>query len=154
MFETYPQPDTPHTNTDTIEYSGLVDAAQLSTARLLDIPGSLEAHHFEEVLAPHTETERSRIIAEVGAQFDESLIQFVIASLIRGGRDRVIILVEDSEGINGGLPWQPKLAQQLSDMQRYGTLPQTQVQVERYSTQDISTQAIDSLTQAAQDIAR
>jgi len=70
--------------------------------------------------------------------------------MIKQGRGRVIILAEASEGVNGSLPWQPKLEQHLRDIRDHGHLRSVQLQVERYSTSDSD---IKSLTQAAEALA-
>ncbi|MGV9002085.1 MAG: hypothetical protein ACOH18_03995 [Candidatus Saccharimonadaceae bacterium] len=138
------------TNTRIIDYSRLVDTIELSTARSLDIKGSFEADNFAHILKDKTAQEREAIVREVGGRFDDALINFVTATLIARRYQRVVILAEASEGINGGLPWQPKLEEHLRNLKQEGMLQDTQLVVERYSTND---QAIKQLTDEAQALA-
>lgn len=133
------------TNTHIIDYSKLVDSVQLSVARILDMPGAFDADNFTTFLESKPSDEHERIICEVGGQFDEVLINFVIAALI-SNRSRLVILAKASEGINGGLPWQPKLEQHLQHLKGQGQLQGAQLTVERYSIDD---QTIEQATEEA-----
>jgi hypothetical protein len=138
-------------NTHIIDYSSLVDTVQLSTARLLDIPGALEAESFAKLIAPLSPENREHTIWEVGGHFDQSFISFVTASLIARRHHRVIILAEESEGINGGLPWEPKLEQHIQALKENGHLRTVELTVERYSTATVA--EIETLTEQAQALA-
>lgn len=140
MFQHYESTPTPESTTQTnrvIDYPHLVTAVQVSIARLLDVDGALRAHDFEEVLEGKTSEERQRIVCEVGARFDDELVQLVTVSLINARHGRTIILAEAHEGVDGVLPWQPKLERHLQALRDNGTLRDTQVQVERYTANDI-----------------
>jgi hypothetical protein len=139
------------TNTRVIDYSSLVDTIQLSGARLLDIQGALEAESFAKLIAPLSPEDRERTIWEVGGHFDQAFISFVTASLIGQRYQRVVILAEESEGVNGGLPWEPKLAQHLQGLKENGHLRNVELSVERYSA--ASTEEIETLTEQAQALA-
>ena len=116
-----------------IEYPALVNAVQLNVARLLDMQGSLEAKTFNEVLSHYTEEEHERIIVQIGGQFDEALIQFVTGSIIGRRNHTTIILAEQSEGLTGHLPWEPKLSSHIEKLKNKGLLQEVEVAVERYS---------------------
>jgi len=133
-----------------IEYPRLMDTAQLSAARLADIHGSIQAHSFAEILSQHDESEHDRITCEVGARFDDALINFVTASLIGRRNQDVVILAEASEGINGYFPWEPLLHERVETLHAHGILTTVNVRVERYSTDD---QDIQALTEEAQALA-
>lgn len=149
-FESNTNIQTSEKSAHIIDYPGLLNTVQLSAARLKDIPGSIEAESFADVLASRTEEERQHIIWEVGSQFDDALISYVTAILIHKRHERVIILANATEGINGGFPWQPKLEQHVQNLQAHGHLPGVELSVERYTTDD---KAIEQLTQEARLLA-
>lgn len=133
-----------------IDYPHLVDTAQLSAARPLDIEKSLDVDTFAEVLAHHQPQDHERIIQQVGERFDDALISFVTASII-GRRDQdVVILADASEGFNGHLPWEPRLAAHVENLKNHGHLQTVNIWVERFSTDDHDIQA---LTEAARELA-
>lgn len=138
-------------HTHFIDYSSLVDTVQLSTARLLDIPGAMGARSFAEILADKTPDDRERIIWEVGGHFDEELISFVAASLIRRRHQQIVILADESEGINGNFPWEPKLKKHIRMLKDEGILNAREPEVVRYST--TPNVDIENTTEQAQSVA-
>ena len=147
-YEATPKPESSTQSARILDYHLLVDAVQLSTARLLDIDGAQQAHNFNQVLEGKTPEERQRIICEVGARFDDELIKLVTVSLIAHRSERMVILADSHEGVDGTLPWQPKLEQHIEALRESGSLQKADVQVERYASSDI-----ESLTQQAQALA-
>lgn len=137
---------TPHV----LEYSNLVESLQLSAARLINVRGALEAPSFKELLLHHEEHEREAIAQRVGAEFDQTLVNYVTALLI-GRRNRtVIIQAEETAGINGHLPWEAPLQNHLESLRANGILQDATVRVERPPTHD---EMVESFTQEAQAIA-
>lgn len=152
-LETVPIPATQKLETapHVIEYSKLVACIQLSAARLLNLRGSLEATSFAEVLVQHTDTERDQIIRNVGAEFDQGLINYVTTLLITSRHNRnIIIQAESTEGIDGHLPWVLPLQTHLEDLRASGTLRDATVQIERISAKD---EMVATLTHEAQTLA-
>jgi len=138
MSETYTHEPQRHI----IDYPHLVDTASLSAARLLDIEKSLELSTFAEVLAYHPPEDLERIIQKVGEKFDDALISFVTAAII-GRRDQdVVILADASEGFDGHLPWEPRLAAHVENLKNHGMLKTVNVWVERFSTDDHDIQVL------------
>ncbi len=127
-----PFPETP--NRHIVEYPTLVNTVQLSVARRLDIEGSFAANDFESILTYLTDQDRESITNEVGLHFDDALIQFVIGSLTGRRNHETIILAEESEGVQGHLPWESKLLAHIALLQSNGLLPDVRLQVERYSS--------------------
>lgn len=120
-----------------IDYSGLVDGVQLSIAREHNLPGSFEATNFQEVLAPHNEDLQRYLVCEVGHDFDDALVNYVTAALIAHQRHGIVILAEESEGVNGYLPWQNKLNERMDMLKERGAYDSTAfVRVERYRSPD------------------
>jgi len=146
MSETYTHEPPRHI----IDYPHLVDTAQLSAARLLDIDKSLDSATFAEVLSHHKPEDRERIIQQVGARFDDALISFVTASIIGRRNQDVLILADASEGFDGHLPWEPRLTAHVENLKNHGHLQTVDVWVERSSTDD---QDIQALTEAARELA-
>lgn len=148
--ESTPSTQTPEKSPYIIEYPGLVDVVQLSVARNLNVRGALEATRFSDVLSQHDASDRQEIIREVGAGFDQALIQFVTASLIGRGRQDVVILADASDGVEGSFPWESKLHAHLEALQNNGVFRTTTLHVERYTTDD---ETIATLTENAQALA-
>ena len=120
-----------------IDYSGLVDAVQLSVAREHNLPGSLEAQNFKEVFDLYNEDIQRYLTCEIGRDFDDALVNFVTAALITHQRHGIVILAEESEGIDGYLPWEEKLNQRMSTLEENHTFNSTAfVRVERYRSPD------------------
>lgn len=149
-YESFTEKETPKTTPHIIEYPGLLDTAQLSAARLIDVPGSLQKNSFAEVLADIDEEDREQVLRDVGAGFDDALLNFVTATLIGRRNQEVIILAEESEGINGYLPWEPKLKERVELLKRANVLHIYDLRVERYSSK---AQTVEELTAQAQTVA-
>jgi hypothetical protein len=146
VSETY----TPEIKRHIIDYPSLVDTAQLSAARLLDIEHSLELSTFAEVLAYHPPENHEQIIAKVGTKFDDALMNFVTAAIIGRRNQDVVILADAREGFGGHLPWEPRLAAHVENLRSRGLLSSVNVWVERYSTDD---QEIEMLAEEARALA-
>ncbi|MCD8561527.1 hypothetical protein LRY29_00405 [Candidatus Saccharibacteria bacterium] len=123
---------TPETAPRIIEYPALVDAVQLSVARLLDIDGSLAAREFSELLVQHSPDRQSDILREIEPHFDQALLSFVTAALVAEHHRTVIILAHEAEGFNGHLPWEGVLRERAAALQRNG-LAAGGVRIERYT---------------------
>lgn len=115
-----------------IEYADLVDVIQLSVARTIGVPGSLEARSLDKALIPFTEEEKLGVLCEVGLRFDEALINFVMAAVIARRRPLVIV-ADETEGINGFLPWQAPLERRIATAEENKLLTGAEVRVERIS---------------------
>ena len=150
QYEALPETQTAETTPYIIEYPGLLDTAQLSAARLIDVPGSLQKNTFAEVLATINDEDREQVLRDVGAEFDNALLSFVTATLIGRKNQGVIILAEASEGIDGYLPWEPKLLERIALLKNNGVLQISELRVERYSSEIPS---IEELTVQAQSLA-
>ena len=143
-FESNIDIQTSEKTTHFIDYSELMNAVQISSAVYLDVKGAQDAKSFSEILSNYNEEERGRVIWDVGGRFDDALLDYVTAILIHKHHERVIILAKASEGIDGYLPWQPKLENHVRKLQTHGMLPGVELSVERYTTDD---KAIEQLTQ-------
>ena len=126
-----------------VEYPDLVSQVQLSVARLIDVPGAIEARTFSEVLAQHDESDHEGIIGAIGTRFDDALVDFVVGSLSGRRHQEMVILAESSEGIDGHLFWEPRLMARVALLKSHGLLQGSDVRIERYSTED---QVPDALT--------
>lgn len=117
-----------------VEYPSLVDTVQLSAARKIGIQDSIAAKSFEQLLLHKDDIAREALIDGVGSRFDDELISFVVGSMIGGKFRETIILAEESEGIEGHLPWEAPLLERVSQLQKKGgLLAGMEVRVERYS---------------------
>lgn len=116
-----------------VEYPSLVDIVQLSAARKLGIQGSIAAKSFDQLLLHKDDIAREALTDSVGSRFDEELINFVVGSIIGKKSHETIILAEESEGIEGHLPWETPLLNRISQLQKNGLLNGIEVRVERYS---------------------
>lgn len=117
-----------------VEYPSLVDTVQLSAARKLGVQGSIAAKSFEQLLLHKDAIAREALIDSAGSLFDNELINFVVGSIIGGKFRETIILAEESEGIEGHLPWEAPLLKRVSQLQeKGGPLAGMEVRVERYS---------------------
>ena len=114
-----------------IEYADLVDTIQLGVARQLDIPGACEAKSFEKTLAPFSEEEKADILCAIGQEFDEALIRFVIGCVATRKERALTILADETDGIDGYLPWQEPLRLRLAEAEARHLLTGTEVLVER-----------------------
>lgn len=119
-----------------IEYPDLVDTIQLSVARQIGLPGALEASSLDTVLITLSNEERHEVICQIGQQFDEALINFVMATMINRRNRSLIIVADKSEGIDGYLPWQEPLKQRIATVEASNTLTGLNVSVERPSKVD------------------
>ena len=146
MSEIYTHEPTRHI----IDYPHLVDTAQLSAARLLDIEKSLEVDTFAEVLAHHKPEDHESIIQAVGGRFDDALINFVVAAMIGRRNQDVVIIADASEGFDGYLPWEPQLTARVENLKNHGLLKTVNIWVERFSTDDHDIQV---LTDEARELA-
>lgn len=142
-------PDTPHRQI--VEYPTLVDTVQLSVARTHDIEGSLNATTFSDIIAHKSDSEREAIINEIGRDFDDALVQFVVGSLTGRRNHEMIILADSAEGFNGHLPWESRLLGHIVLLQQHGLLTSVSVQVERYSTNYSDIKNLVDQAQDAQD---
>lgn len=123
---------TPETAPRIINYPALVDAVQLSVARLLDVEGSLTAREFSELLAQHSPHRQADILRDIEPRFDEALLSFVTAALVAEQHRTVIILAHEAEGFDGHLPWEGIVHERVAALQR-GSLTAGGVRIERYS---------------------
>lgn len=135
---------------------GLMDLIQRSIARSINLNGANDAKTFDEVLAEYPDqTERQRKIEQVGAEFDEALVNFVVSSMIATKRRHAIIRASTKEGLGpeGYLPWKDVLDERVRALTDY-TLKGLKIDVERFEpdidpsmpqipTQRTSEQAID-----------
>lgn len=128
-------PETLTTSPRVIEYADLLDAVQLSVSRLIHLPGAMEAHSFTEVMSRYDDFERRRIDNEVGARFDQELINFVRCAMI-GQRRPLIIRAEQQEGLDGHLPWEEPLQTHLASLREKSTIKIAPVIIERYKSAD------------------
>jgi hypothetical protein len=128
--EIYQTPE--HTPPHIIEYSELVNTVQLSVSRLLDIEGSIEAETFQQVQET-VPLHQEQLMDEIGAHFDEALVNFVVAALV-SRRGPVIIRAEAHEGLDGWLPWEKKLLERVDILAAAGLVRQAQLRIERYAT--------------------
>jgi hypothetical protein len=135
-----------------IDYSGLIDVVQLSVARELDLPGAIGvpqvtkdkeiiknegAKSFAQLIEPLDEKTRTEYICEVGQRFDNTLVNFVSAALIRHQKHGIVILAEEDDGIDGFLPWEDKLSRRIDTLKERGTFdPRAFVRVERYKSSE------------------
>lgn len=145
-----PETQTLETTPHVIEYSKLVESLQLSAARLLHIRGSLEALSFTELLLQHNENEREEITRKVGAEFDQALISYVTALLVGRRNRKLVIQAENSDGINGYLPWESPLEEHLNALRTNGILQDATVHVER---PPVHNEIVETLTHDAQALA-
>lgn len=121
---------TPENSDTVLEYSGLVNTVQLSLARLLSIPGSFETQSFNELIAPHTPEKQYEMICEVGARFDDALVDFVVCALIATKQQRLVIKTNEPSNDGGHMPWEPKLQDRIELLKETGTFRQaTNVEV-------------------------
>jgi len=134
--ESIPETQTHAKEPHIIEYSTLMDVVQLSAARLNDVPGSIQANSFAEVLAKNDEATHERIRCDVGVRFDDSLLSFVTASIINRRHQDIVILAEATAGFEGYLPWEDKLQAHIHKLQQHGMLAGIALRVERYSIDD------------------
>jgi hypothetical protein len=148
--ESTPETQTHAREPHIIEYSNLMDVVQLSAARLNDVPGSIQANSFAEVLEKNDEATHERIRCDVGVRFDDSLLSFVTASIINRRHQDIVILAEATAGFEGYLPWEDKLQAHIHKLQQHGMLAGIALRVERYSLSD---ESIETLTRDAQDTA-
>lgn len=89
---------------------GLMDLVQRSIARTLDLQGADKAATFAEILDNYPDpAKKQEQIEKVGAEFDEALINFVIASMVATKRRNGVIRASNDEGFNGVLLWESKL---------------------------------------------
>lgn len=130
--EPVPHIHTPETAPRIIEYPALVDAVQLSAARLLDVDGSLAAREFSELLAQHPPDQQADILRDIEPRFDEALLSFVTAALVAEHHRALVILAHEAEGFNGHLPWEGVLRERAAALQRNG-LAAGGVRIERYT---------------------
>jgi len=114
-----------------IEYTDLVDVIQLSVARQIGVPGALEAQSLEKTLVTFTEEQKIEVLCEVGRHFDEALVHFVMAAAIKRRQRPLIILAEETEGINGYLPWQAPLERCIADAESNQTMTNIDIRIER-----------------------
>ena len=133
-----------------LEYQKLVDTVQLSSSRLLGIPGSVDMNSFSEVLASVEEEDHERIIREVGAYFDDGIVNFVTAILSTRRHQEVVIVAEESAGLNGYLPWEVKLQERIDLLRSKGMLETTNLHIERSADHEAT---VTELTHQAQSLA-
>jgi len=127
-----------------LEYSELMDTAQLSAARLVDIPGAVYKNSFAEIIAGVDENEREQIIQKVGAEYDKAFVDYVSATIAAYSNRHVIILAESSEGINGYFPWQEKLHERVNFLIGKKVLNIISLSVERYTKPEAVNQLEDN----------
>lgn len=125
---------------------GLLDLIQRSVARSINLSGANEAKTFDEVLAEYPDqAERQRKIEQVGAEFDEALVNFVVSSMIATKRRHAIIRASVKEGLDGYLPWKALLDEQVQILGG-SVLKGLHIEVERYEP-DIDSDARSLPTQ-------
>lgn len=148
--ESLPKTEIPENKPHIIEYPGLVEAVQLSVARLMDIPGAAGARSFSEILEKRSQEAREKLICEVGGGFDQQLIAFVTSTLIDKNRRNIVIRADESEGVDGYLPWERALSSHLKRCRENGYFTDASVSVERYSAID---DELEELVEQAQILA-
>jgi len=131
-----------------LDYPTLVDTVKVSLARQIDIPGSLDAKTFHDVLLPFSYEQRNYIEHAVGERFDDELIYYLTCRMMIEENRSFTIMAEDEDGFNGYLPWQTKLEEAMNYLNNSGELSGAHVAVERY-THATDTQTISALGDAA-----
>lgn len=117
-----------------IEYADLVDTVQLSVARQIGIEGSCEASTVDAMLSPFDTDTKHDVLCDIGRHFDDALVDFVIAAVIAKRKRPIIIIADETEGIDGYLPWQTQLESRIAHNEMNGLLSGAQVRIERTST--------------------
>lgn len=139
---------TPENSPIVLNYTGIVNAVQLSVARLMSLPGAVESQNFNELLNAYPSEQKQGLVAEVGSHFDQELIKLVTCSLIAARQKRLIIMAASTDGINGGLPWEGKLQDHITNLQNKGLIGNDKsVEITRYGN-ELSEADISLLTPA------
>jgi len=116
-----------------IEYADLVGTVQLSVARQIGIEGSCEASTIDAALSPFDTCTKHEVLSKIGQHFDEALVNFVMAAVITRRTRPIIIIADETEGIDGYLPWQTQLEKRVAHNEANGLLTGAQVHIERTS---------------------
>ena len=139
---------TPDTTPRIIQYAELVPIIQLSIARRINIPGSIEAESFAEIALSRSMQERRQLEIEIGSHFDEALISFIMGAIIANRRRPLVIEAEADAGINGYLPWHDRLNERLEACRDRGILVNASVTVEQKPAPQLDASAQELYEQA------